>query len=325
METGKSGYIEFTPSVLWAAVRVYYEETYDTALNTSDLTITSIQVKSTSYQDVDYYIDGAIQINGTQVLTLNSAVGNASVSINSRNTWYTIRDSGEDAPVTAQLTGIVHENDGTGSAQILLTGNRFQRFAFYTVDGEDGNGWGVKEAQTVTLTEIPRASAIAATDANVGAVSTVTVTRRNSEYTHAVDFRFGALSGWLDADGSILETEKKLTASTIPFAIPASFYTQLTEVAWGSCSLRCTTYLEDTQIGDVQETAFRVTADLAACAPVVTGTVEDVNGVTVELTGDPARLVRYASHALCTICAQAQEGASIRAKTIGGYAPGRPR
>ena len=316
--TGKSGYIELSPSVLWASVRVYYEEDYHVDTNTSDLKITSIQVKSTSYQNVDYYIDGAITVDGRKVLALNSAAGDACVTVVGRNVWCNVRKATEITPITGELTGIEHDNGGKKTVEIALTGNRFQRFAFFTADGENGSGWGVKDAREISLTDIPRASPIAATDAAVGAVSSVTVTRRNAAYSHSVAFSFGELSGWLDADGSILQEEKKLTAATIPFRIPESFYGQLADAPYGSCRLLCTTYSGDEQIGNVQETSFRVTAQADACGPVVTGSIRDVNPVTVALTGDDTKLIRYASNALCTVTAEGREGATITEKTIGG-------
>ena len=318
MTNGTSGFIELSPNVLWASVRVYYEETYDVDTNTSDLKITSIQVKSTNYQNMDYYVDGVVTVDGQPVVTLNSVAGDACVTVSGRNTWYTLRHATNVTPITGVLTGIVHDNSGKREVEIGLIGNRFSRFGFFTADGTNGNGWGVKDARTVTLTDIPRASPIAATDAGVGAVSTVTVTRRNALYSHSVAFVFGALSGWLDADGSILAEEKKLTAATIPFRIPESFYAQLAEAPYGNCRLLCTTYWGDAQIGDVQETAFRVTADENACGPVVTGSIRDINPVTAALTGDPGVLIRYASDALCSISAEAQQGATIVSKTIGG-------
>lgn len=317
MAAGKTGYLDLTPDVSWAKVRIYYEETYDPEGNTSTLTVTSIQVRSASYYGVSYYADGKLMINGKTVLTLDSSAGKAYVSVSKQNTWYSLVFSG-GSTVTALLEDIAHNTDGSKKIDLELTGNRFSKFGFYAVGGGYGSGWGVDRSKSLTLTTIPRASAIAATDAAIEAVSAVTVTRRSSDYTHAVAYSFGTLSGWLNADGTTRSKEKKLTASAIPFAIPEAFYDQIPSAKSALCTLTCTTYSGDSQIGEPVQTTFRVTADETLCAPQVSGRIEDINPVTLALTGDKTKCVRYASTAYCTVTAKAKNGASIASKSIGG-------
>jgi len=313
--------LTFTPNVTWAAVRLCYTLTPDTAANATTLTVTSIEVRSTKYT-ADYYPDGVLAVDGAPLLTFRSSSGNVKVQVRHTDTWYPLVYE-DGTPVTASVT-LPHDSDGTKTANITLTGNRFQRFAFYTVDGEDGNGWGVKQTLPLVLGDIPRASAIAATDAAIGAVSTVTVTRRVESHTHSVAFRFGSITGWLDADGSVLSAEKRLTASVIPFLLPEYFYGQLPDAPSGRCYLVCTTYEGDAPVGEPAETAITVTAAPGLCAPLVTGQVADCNEVTLALTGDPGKLIRYASTAYCSLTAIAQKGATITQTAIGGV-PGRER
>ena len=315
MQTGKTGYLEFTSNVAWAAVRVAYQEEWDVAANTSVLTVTGVEVKSTQYTGT-YFVDGRLELDGQAVLTLNSAAGDARVSVKTKGVWYPLVYSGGEL-VTASGR-ILHDNDGGKTVAMTLTGNRFQRFAFYTTDGEDGNGWGVKQSCSLELTDIPRAAAIAATDANIGAVSTVSVTRYSPEHTHSIQVSFGALTGWLDGDGSLLAEEKKLQVATVPFGVPETFYDQIPDAPSGQCRLTCRTYLGEQQVGAEQETTFTVTAAPGLCAPVVTGWVEESNPAALALTGDPNKLIRYVSHARCAIHAQAQKGAQIVSMTIGG-------
>ena len=143
-----ANYLEFTPNVTWAKVRVGYEESYDSATKVNTLTITSIEVMSTKYK-ADYYVDGTLKVNDTAVFTSKSSSGNVSVSVrvstSDEPVWYTIKKNGEPVTATIQI-------EGSETATIELTGNNFQRFAFYTSDGEDGNGWGVNQSQTIDLT-----------------------------------------------------------------------------------------------------------------------------------------------------------------------------
>ena len=172
--------------------------------------------------------------------------------------------------------------------------------------------------QTVALTTIPRASAVVATDADIGAVSMVAVNRRSPAYTHSIFWEFGALSGWLKADGSVSEAEEKMTQTAIGFTLPEDFYYQIPNSPTGVCTLTCTTYLEDTPIGDPQRFQFTVTAGAKACSPEVAFTINDGNPATVALTGDETVLVCYASTAVCNLNAVARKGASIVSRVLGG-------
>ena len=319
MASGKSGYVEFSSSVSWGAVRVYWSETYEVSTNKSKVTIESIRVKSTNWYQVNYYLDGTLKINGTKVASFASNLGDALVRVESQGSWYTVVDATDTSKViTASLDNIAHNNDGSKSIDIELTGNRFSNFNFFTASGNYGSGWSVNAAKSIALTTIPRASTIGASAANIGEVSTITVTRKATTYTHSIKYQFGDLSGYIKADGSVSTSEVKISATSIPFTIPTSFYAEIPDATSDTCTLTCTTYSGSTKIGDVQIATFKVTASKSACAPTVSGTVVDSNDVTIALTGNKNKLVRYMSNALCTITAKAKKSASIEAKKIGG-------
>ena len=175
-------------------------------------------------------------------------------------------------------------------------------------------------SQEVELDTIPRSSTIGATDANIGAASMVVITRKNPAYTHSVAYWFGDLKGYLNADGSISDSEVKFSETSVAFTLPEAFYSQIPSAKSGICTLTCTTYSEDTQIGTAQTTTFLATAAEADCAPTVTGKVVDGNESTKALTGNENILVKYHSTALCAITAQAKNGATLAAKKINGAA-----
>lgn len=318
MAAGVSGYIEYTPSVGWAAVRVYYEETYDVATNKSTLTITSIKVKSTNWYGVTYYPDGLVKINGTTVLSMNSNTGTHTVSIAAQNKWYNICKANTTEVATGTLASIEHANDGTKTISIEITGNRSDTCKFYTISGNYGSGWSVDESKDLALTKIPRASSIGATDAEIGSVSSVVVTKKASSYKHSIKYEFGSLSGYLKADGTLSSSEVKMSESSIAFAIPASFSAQMANVTSKVCTLTCVTYSGTTQIGDAQTTTFKVTTSKSESAPTVSGTVQDSLDATIALTGDRDKLIRYCSTALCTISASPKNNATIVTKKIAG-------
>ena len=319
MASGKSGYVEYRSSVSWGTVRVYYSETYEVSTNRSTVTITSIRVKSTNWYGVTYYPDGILKINGTEVASFASNLGTVLVRIDAQNDWYQLVDATDTSKViTASLRDIEHNDDGSKSIDIELTGNRFDNFAFITASGKYGSGWSVNDSATIELTTIPRASTIGATAANIGEVSTLTVTRKASTFTHSIQYKFGNITGYIKADGSVQSSEVKIAALSIAFTVPTSFYAEIPNAASGTCTLTITTYSESAQVGDAQTTTFKVTTSKGACAPTVSGEVYDVLTDTVALTGDEHVLVRYCSEAACKITATAKNSASIKSMSIGG-------
>lgn len=310
METGISHIYELTGSKAGITVKVTLTEVYDLLGNCSDLTV-AVSVKSSEYK-YTYYPSGFVKVNGTRLVKFDSAAPTHYVTTRSLNSYYRIRgQTGSDQGSPWTMAGISHETDGskTVTVELDITG--------YT-SGGGGSGWSVTDSREIVLTHIPRASTVGASDAYIGAVSTVSVVRRNPEYTHSVAYAFGELTGFLDADGSLKDREVLLTGSTIPFTIPESFYAQIPDSPSGVCTLTCRTYRDGAQLGEPQSCAFTVTAKPELCAPEVVGSVTDGNPVTAALTGDANKLIRYGSNAVCALTANAKNGASIREKTVGG-------
>lgn len=173
---------------------------------------------------------------------------------------------------------------------------------------------------SITLDTIPRASTISATNADIGSRSTVVVARKNDSFTHSIAYRFGTLSGYIDADGNPTDTEVKLSATTVNFLLPESFYGQIPDSPTGKCTLTCRTYSGSTVIGSDQTATFTATAAESLCAPAVRGMAIACDSTTLRLTGSENKFVRYVSTAACQMEAVANKGASIVETTIQGVA-----
>lgn len=313
METGKSGYFELTGTKAGITARIDWSEVFDSVGNTSDLSVIPT-IKSSSYYGYTYWLTGTVTVDGVQIAEMSSSLGSHYLKINALNTYASIAAaSGYTAPPWTR-SGIAHATDGSKTVTIAV------EIQGFTTDGSGGNGWKVSGSKAVELTAIPRASTIGATDANIGAVSMIAVNKKSSAYTHSIAYQFGSLSGYITESGGVSSSEAKFSATSVAFTVPTAFYNQIPVAKSGVCTLTIKTYSGSTQIGDAQTCTFTVTASESACKPTVSGTVVDSNETTKALTGDENTLVRYFSTALCTIVAQAKNGASISAKKIGGTA-----
>ena len=195
---------------------------------------------------------------------------------------------------------IAHEDDGRKTVTI--------QGSFTTQSSYISGGFVSAE---VALPDIPRASTLGATDADIGKTSVIAVSVKSSAYCHSIAYEFGNLSGFISADGQLSDTEVKFTNTAIPFAIPDSFYYEIPDSPSGQCSLTCKTYSDSTPIGDPQTALFTVTAPEAECGPLLTGTAEDILEETIALTGDETALIPGFSIVRCILDAQGRKGATI--------------
>lgn len=315
MATGKNGYFDLS-GTNGMSLRVNWSETYDIQGNKSTVKITSVQVKSGTYSGQTYYVDGIIKINGTTVFSMDSSAGYYSVTVNATGTWYSVKRSG------AAISGSVdvsHNTDGTKTTTIEVTGNNWEGLRGFTTSGSDGNNWKVSGTKSIELTEIPRASTIGVTDANIGSTCMIAVNKKLSSYTHSIKYSFGSLSGYITESGTS-STEVKLSGTSISWSVPTTFYAQIPKAKSGVCTFTCTTYSGSTAIGSAQTAKATFTASETLCAPSLSASVKDVNESTKALTGNDDTLVRYFSTARCTITASAENSASISGKTINGTA-----
>lgn len=246
---------------------------------------------STSY---DRGMDSALNVDGEKVAGVT-------------NVAYDFRDPSIVNSLGGYSGNLIHNPDGTRN--VALSGS------FTTMSTWISGG---SVSATIELPTIARASTIGATPANIGEPSVIVVSVNSSAFTHSIAYNFGELNGYINAAGVVVDREEKLTAASILFTVPESFYSQIPNDPSGICTLICTTYYGDAKIGEPQETTFTVTAKEAVCRPIVTGTVVDVNPETLALTGDNKKLVKFQSTANCVISAQAQKQASVEKLSIAG-------
>lgn len=302
--------IFYTGSSKGVSAQITVTSAMDVQTNTSLVSV-AVDLKSTSYIGT-YYLNGTVLGDtGKTLATMNSSAGTHNVTFSAKNTYYAIRGSGgaKGSPWTYTAT---HDSDGSKTITVSVS------ISGYNSAGNGANGFSISGSYTVVLPQIPRASTVGATDANIGSVSMVAVNRKSTAYTHSIKYEFCDLIGYLTADGGISAEEVKMDASSIAFNIPTTFYEQIPNAKAAPCALTCRTYSNETQIGEDQTATFTITAAETLCSPQINGTVEDINPLTLSLTGSKASLIRYVSTALCTITATARNAATIVSKSIGG-------
>ncbi len=202
--------------------------------------------------------------------------------------------NGSVAIASGSMT-VPHNDDGSQ----MVTFQALVQSTSYGISGNIQDGF--------TLTTIPRKSSISCSTANIGTNATIIINRASSSFTHTLRYAFGNLSGTI-ATG---------VGTSYSWTIPTSFYTQIPDNKMGVGTLWGDTYSGSTLIG-TSAVVFYVTTDESVCRPTVSGTIKDINPVTLALTGNENKLIKHASTAQIDVSPVAKNSASIKTVKIDG-------
>lgn len=279
-----------------------------------------------------YHFNGTYAGSSVQWITASTTVNLDPIGVYSLSV-----SAGANTSITVNRT-----SSGYGSTGNLVNGARlysgdklkitFTANAGYSVSGTvngtpftSGGTHTVAGNVSVVSSAAVLASTVSATSANIGGISTVTVTKGKDSYYHSLQYSFGsggsAVTGYITSSGGTSATEKKFTATSISFTVPTTFYAAIPSAKSGTCTITCRTYSSSssTTVVGTSTCTFTATAAQSDCAPTVSGAVVDTNSTTTALTGDSSKLIRYKSTAKCTISAAAQNSATLSSKTVNGY------
>lgn len=198
-----------------------------------------------------------------------------------------------------------HREDGTRSVECSLQTSIYTG-VLKTAEGQ----W--------ELDSIARASTLMAADCYIGSACMVVVDRKNSQYTHTIALCAPDLEGFLGADGQLNQEPVQLDATTVSFQVPEHLYNRIPNDKRLLCTLVCSTYLGEVQIGEDTYCSFYALCREEDCLPGVGGEVEDINPATCALVDIQSKLVRYFSTVGCDIFAQGKKGASIVSRQVNG-------
>lgn len=296
----------------------------------SKITAASIEITKAFSEEKTYKIDIS-NVEGEYYIGVRMGWRNDSASAEIRflNIYLesydlnTDLDSGSSVTVYRSYSRVDNKGRVTAGKGVLSAGDIIKitfspktnyKLLTHTVNGKNfvsGNSITVSGDVSIKATSEPLASDIGATDAKIGSSSAITITRYNSSYTHTVSYTFGSKKG------TIVE---KSGNTSISWKIPDSFYSEIPNSKSGTCVLTCDTYNGSTKIGS-STCNMKITVNYEVCMPTVSGTVEDINPDTINLTGDSSVIVRFKSTVKCVITATGKNGATIVSKTINGVEP----
>ena len=250
--------------------------------------------------------------------------GSKSVDLTAITTYTLSISAGTGSSITVNRTSSGYAGTGNISAgtrlyygdklKITFSPSTNYRLLTTTVNGSaftSGNTHTVAANVTVASTAQVLASAVGATNANIGSVSTITVTKYNSGYYHSLQYSFEGLSGYITSSGGVQSTETKFSAASVAFTVPTTFYAKIPNAKTGTCTITCRTYSSSsstTVLGNATTCTFTATA---TGSPTVSGTVVDTDSTTIALTGNSSTLIRYRSNPKCTITATPKNSSSI--------------
>ena len=98
----------------------------------------------------------------------------------------------------------------------------------------------ISASANITLDSIPRASSVSAGNMTMGSAGKINISRASSSFTHTLTYSFGNASGTIAT---------KTTATSVSWTPALSLASQIPNATSGTCTITCTTYNGNTNIG----------------------------------------------------------------------------
>lgn len=182
---------------------------------------------------------------------------------------------------------VKHDDTGGKTIRVVSELNQTEFNPHYA----SADGW-VELTNIAVKTIAPDISGI------IGRSINISLSPNSTTFRHSIRVWFGNIDKWLQADGSLGDTEYIFpTSNTNPvFTLPKTFYSQFGTYQ-GEGMIRVYTYNNNTIIGQ-DEGLLTVSCSGELCSPKITkdSTAIDVNPITVALTKNPNNIVRGVSN-----------------------------
>lgn len=225
---------------------------------------------------------------------------NGKIKVKNKKTGATLKTSNGSSKGTASNTSAMTIASGSFDAPHNDDGTLTLSFEGTMSGGLSTQVTGGSVSGDVPVTKIVRAHKILATDANIEAVTNITI-EKDDDFTTTITYKFGKLSG-------TVPNANKTSEKLVSWQIPSTFYAQIPDSPSADCILTATTYSGKKPLG-TETTKFKITADPEKCRPKATITAIDTNEKTKDLTDGTGNVVVIGkSNVMCTIEKSIVEG-----------------
>lgn len=197
----------------------------------------------------------------------------------------------------------------SGSLKISHNSDDSKSFSLSCQAGVYKYAVSVTASGTHTLNTIPRASSVSATNTNLSAASTITITRASSAFTHTLTYAFGGTTGTIVS---------KTTSTSVYWTPALTLANQIPNAVSVTCTITCDTYNGSTKIG-TKTCTLTLTVPSTVKPRMTSVTATRVDG---DVPSDWAIYVQSKSKATVTINGAAGAyGSTISSYSItgGGY------
>ena len=167
----------------------------------------------------------------------------------------------------------------------------------------------ISASANITLDSIPRASSVSAANMTMGTAGKINISRASSSFTHTLTYSLGNSSGTIAT---------KTTATSVSWTPPISLASQIPNATSGTCTIICTTYNGNTNIGS-KTCTFSLTVPTSVKPTISSLTASRIDG---EVPSTWGIYVQTKSKVKLTINGAAGSyGSTIKSYTItgGGY------
>lgn len=312
--TGKSGNYTFQDNNKEFTWRVNWSEKYDIALNSSIVSIDSIELLSTAYNDI-WWLNALVKINDETVAEMNYYTPPTHyVDFKNRNTYYPVIKYGSGKAFPFVSSPIAHNADGKKTITIAITANPAGHDIGTIQLVKDNAGefkhFGSIKSATIELTHIPRAATLTAAP-NFTDEDNPTITYSNPAGA-AVD-KLEACISLTGARADIAYREVSISGSSYTFNLTEAEREVLRQATLeGSTSRTVYFILQTTIAGVTYRSPLAKIFTVINAEPDFSALVMDLNETTAALTGDRlTRIIKGYSNAAYELSATPKKGASI--------------
>lgn len=198
--------------------------------------------------------------------------------------------------------GTVSVDCSNGSAKnVLLDGTwKFTVTGTTYTPNKDATG---TVSVTATLPAIARKNTVTATDAYIGAVSTIVINKNNTANTSTLSYK-------IEGQSTYTEIIANTSVTQYGWTVPETVYQLIPNSKEIKIYILCETFSGSTSMG-TNETYMTASVRESENLPEASVTAADVNSLTLALTGDSSKLVKGFSNLQVQTTATAKNGASI--------------